>query len=192
MKSMLPNKDELIIRYAMDELDPSERVVVENAMQQDENLLIEVESIKSTYSRCRTSLPTLQAPQHLMDAVLNTAKEHSEANTRKAPVRYLVFRRISYAAAATVLLSAGVSWYYATGTSELVPVESTELRVAPVELQTPANAPWIDNQNILHLNTAGFGSVATTPDSTPTRLRPVEEVTGSSRPARQLQLTGTQ
>ncbi|MCC5926103.1 MAG: hypothetical protein JJU41_06030 [Bacteroidetes bacterium] len=193
MKSMLPNKDELIIRYVMDELDPSEKMLVESAMAEDENILIEVEALRSTFKRCVENMPGVSAPPDVLDTVVSKAQEFSAANRKQAPVRYLVFRRISYAAAATVLLSAGFSWYASTGTSDVLnQTETVELMASPTEVQPAANTPWIDHQNILHINTAGFGSVATTPDSTPTRLRPIEEVTAGNRPARQLHLTGTQ
>jgi len=190
---MLPNKDELVIRYVMQELDPSEKVIVEKAMGEDENLLIEVESLRSTYMRYASGLEKVNAPDSVLEHVLQSAEEIQMKAKSPAPVRYLVFRRISYAAAATVILSAGFSWYAATGSADShTTTESLEFSLTPIDLQSPSNTPWVDNQNILHINSAGFGSVATAPDSIPVRLRPVEDVIGTSRPARQLQLTGSQ
>jgi hypothetical protein len=71
-KSNLSSVDELCIKYVFDELDPSEITLVEQAMVEDENLLIEVESLKSTWRKLR-NMPDLHPPVHLSDSVLKLA-----------------------------------------------------------------------------------------------------------------------
>ena len=42
MKSKLPNDGELSVKYILKELDPSEELLVEQAMMEDDNTLIEI------------------------------------------------------------------------------------------------------------------------------------------------------
>lgn len=71
-KSNLSSVDELCIKYVFDELDPSEITLVEQSMVEDENLLIEVESLKSTWRKLR-NMPDLHPPVHLSESVLKMA-----------------------------------------------------------------------------------------------------------------------
>lgn len=73
-KSNLSSVDELCIKYVFDELDPSEVTLVEQAMVEDENLLIEVESLKSTWRKLK-NMPDLHPPAHLSDSVMKLAAE---------------------------------------------------------------------------------------------------------------------
>ena len=186
MKSTLPNNDELSIRYAMQELDPSEEMMVEEAMLNDENLLIEIESLRRTNKRLE-DLPRYDAPPALLDSVMEKAASY-EAKPAKN-VRYLTFRRVTYAAAATVLISAGVGWY-GMGESDMATPASTNQ--TPVLAQEPEqSSPWIDNRDVLHFNTAGIGAT-TIADSNASKLRPVDGQINNARTPRQVQLTGSQ
>ena len=75
-KPNMSNVDELCIKYVFDELDPSEITLVEQAMNHDQNLLIEVESLKSTWKKLR-NLPELTPPPNISEAVIDHAKEYS-------------------------------------------------------------------------------------------------------------------
>lgn len=191
MKSTLPNKDELTIRFVMGEIDPSEQVMMQKALAEDENLLIEVEALRQTYARCTRNLPDLNPPAQVQQAVLDRAVAQGSKSSQKAPVRYLTFRRLSYAAAATVVLSAGLGWNYMNIDSANIPASGNVQTAIPADIEPVMNTPWIDSRDILHINTAGVGNLATEPDSATGRLRPVDDLTPASRPARQLQLTGS-
>ncbi|MCH8495301.1 MAG: hypothetical protein LAT57_06680 [Balneolales bacterium] len=186
MKSTLPNNDELSIRYAMQELDPSEEIMVEEAMLNDDNLLIEIESLRRTNKRLE-DLPKYDAPPALLDSVMEKVASY-EAKPAKN-VRYLTFRRVTYAAAATVLISAGVGWY-GMGESDIVtPASANQV---PVLAQEPEqSSPWIDNRDVLHFNTAGIGA-STVADSNANKLRPIDGQVNTARTPRQVQLTGSQ
>lgn len=72
----MSNVDELCVKYVFDELDPSEVTFVEKAMLDDENLLIEVESLKSTWRKLK-KLPELEPPDNISQAIIEQAREHS-------------------------------------------------------------------------------------------------------------------
>lgn len=186
MKSKLPNADELSIKYVVNELDPSEELLVEQAMINDEDMLIEVESLRQTLKKCE-QLPYFSAPEHIIDAVMENAASYTPHTPKR--IGYTSFRRYSYAAAATVLISAGVTWYsYTQDAGSAVVMEMVDAPGLNVEQRVQ---PWIDNRDILHVNTAGFGTAAQL-DSAITPLRPLQDETMRSQPVRQLHLTGTQ
>jgi anti-sigma-K factor RskA len=186
MKSKLQNADELSIKYVVNELDPSEEMLVEQAMMHDEDLLIEVESLRQTLKKCE-SLPIFDAPNHVIQAVMEKVETYTPKKPQ--PIGYRSFKRYSYAAAATVLISAGTVWYTQTaGESSMLVMDEVETANYSVEAQA---SPWIDNRDILHLNTAGMNSSPTN-DSLNGKLRPIDGESVTSRPARQLHLTGAQ
>jgi len=75
-KPNMSNVDELCIKYVFDELDPSEITLVEQAMIHDQNLLIEVESLKSTWRKLK-KLPELTPPPNISEAIIDQAKDYS-------------------------------------------------------------------------------------------------------------------
>ncbi len=75
-KPNMSNVDELCVKYVFDELDPSEITLVEQAMIHDQNLLIEVESLKSTWKKIR-NLPELTPPPNISEAIIDQARDYS-------------------------------------------------------------------------------------------------------------------
>ncbi len=75
-KPNMSNVDELCIKYVFDELDPSEVTLVEQAMINDQNLLIEGESLKSTWKKLR-NLPELTPPPNISEAIMDQARDYS-------------------------------------------------------------------------------------------------------------------
>jgi hypothetical protein len=186
MKSKLQNADELSIKYVVNELDPSDEMLVEQAMMHDDDLLIEVESLRQTLKKFET-LPIIDAPNHVIQAVMETAESYKPK--KYEPLGYRSFKRYSYAAAATVLISAGTVWYTQTaGESNILVMDEMETVTYGAEAEA---SPWIDNRDILHLNTAGMSS-SPKKDSLNGKLRPIDGESVSTRPARQLHLTGAQ
>eukprot|EP00579_Thalassiosira_antarctica_P023677 CAMPEP_0201981284 /NCGR_PEP_ID=MMETSP0904-20121228/73048_1 /ASSEMBLY_ACC=CAM_ASM_000553 /TAXON_ID=420261 /ORGANISM="Thalassiosira antarctica, Strain CCMP982" /LENGTH=296 /DNA_ID=CAMNT_0048533817 /DNA_START=138 /DNA_END=1025 /DNA_ORIENTATION=+ len=78
MSSNMQINDEDCIRYLMREMDPSEEIEFEREMMSNENLLIEVESLRSTYNKVK-KLPLKQTPQDLLSKV----KEQAVMDQRK-------------------------------------------------------------------------------------------------------------
>lgn len=187
MKSKLPIDSELSVKYVMRELDPSEEMMVEQAMLDDENTLIEVESLRNTYKRVQ-NLPRYSAPNHIVEALVRASVQRPNESTRITPL--FSFRKISYAAAASLMIAGGATWYMQLGGS--TPLMVNDISEGSVYQATqPASNPWIDNKDILHVNGSGAGA-ENVPDTVLNKLRPIDGEVITVRPGRQLQLTGAQ
>ena len=66
----------------MKEMDPSEEMEFEKKIREDENLLIEVESLRAT-NRKLAGLPLQNPPKHLTQKIANEAKQLKEKKVRK-------------------------------------------------------------------------------------------------------------
>lgn len=213
----MQNVDELCIKYVLNELDPAERHIVEQAMRDDENVLIEVESLRSTLRRLN-NLPDIEPPKHVQKIILEKAAKESKKKST------LVYDRIAWAgllAAAVLLLVVGVNYFNVTGetgTQYNATIGLQEMEestgTAPVLLSQPAplipavtmqrNAvePWIDRQNVLQLQVSygPNGQVKLSPGTDNERtntavLRPVQPNNNNRQAvpaARDIQLTRTQ
>jgi hypothetical protein len=171
----------------MKELDPSEEMLVEQAMIDDENTLIEVESLRNTYKRVQ-NLPRYSAPNHILESLVNTSAVKTIEKSRITPL--FNFRKISYAAAASLMIAGGATWYMQIGGSETLMVnEATDGSMYQTSEQV--SNPWIDNKDILHVNGSGV-TADNVPDTVLNKLRPIDGEIITVRPGRQLQLTGAQ
>ena len=61
-----------IIRFLMDEMDPSEKISFEQRIRLDQDLLIEVESLK-TWQKTST-IPSFTTPKHLKEVIFDQAE----------------------------------------------------------------------------------------------------------------------
>ena len=187
MKSKLPNDSELCVKYIFRELDPSEEMLVEQAMIDDENTLIEVESLRNTYKRIQ-NLPRYSAPDHLVESLVRASVNRPRESSRITPL--FNFRKISYAAAASIMIVGGATWYTQQGeTPPLMVNDVGEESVYQVSRST--SAPWVDKKDILHVNGSGMDT-ENVPDTVFNKLRPVDSEVVMVRTGRQLQLTGAQ
>lgn len=186
MKSKLPNHEELSIRYVLNDLDPSEEVVIERLMGEDENVLIEVESLRNTYRKLG-NLPTINAPARLLDTIVEESASRATGKPKVTPVFNL--RNLSYAAAASILIAGGVIWQLNSGNYGLPMVMDEGVEETTNHEQY--SSPWIDRRDIMHVSTFGVGSELV-PDSVLNRLRPIDGETSLPQVPRQVQLTGTQ
>lgn len=171
------NEDNDCIRYLMKEMDPSEELLMERAMMEDEDLLIEVESMRQTLTKL-DKLPQMDPPSDVTDSIMEQAAEQAEKNRRSHNALAPVFK---YAVAATLALTvtAGGMWFYmgadqqqsgSTKTASVAPgnssrVTSSDLSNASLNNKgTTASTsresgvePWIDRNDILHFEDH-FGS----------------------------------
>lgn len=153
--SSMYNEDEhLCVKYVMNELDPSEIVMVENAIDEDENLLIEIESMRRTWKKL-DQLPEFNPPEELTNNLVSKAAAYN--STRR--IKYIglsskktqVFMAVAAILTATVTL--GLANIYNDNASlpagsemEVNQVITTESHAERAEM-----TPWIDNQNVLRL-----------------------------------------
>lgn len=180
MKQKLPNVEELTVKYALDELDPTEARLLDVAMRDDQDLLIEAESQRRTWAKVR-QLPPISAPQGLLDDTVRLAM----AARRKPAARILPMAPAwRWAAAACILVAASLP-FLPSGESSTAP--TAEATLATPDPQ-PRPQPWVDNQDVIRLQDA------TASTDSAGRLTPVNPNNTASTGAapRQLQLTGNQ
>ncbi|HBX67193.1 MAG TPA: hypothetical protein DEG32_13925, partial [Balneolaceae bacterium] len=90
------------IRYLMKEMDPSEEMEFEKQMREDENLLIEVESLRATQKRL-SALSTKNPPQNLTKKISDEAKQLQSEKLRSSKnITFFLKRGL----AAAILLAA--------------------------------------------------------------------------------------
>ena len=120
------------IRYLMKEMDPSEELLMERAMMEDEDLLIEVESMRQTLKKL-DQLPEVEPPSHVTKAIKDKAAEQAEKNRQHNKTLKPAFK---YAVAATLALtiSAGGAWLFIGGEK----TNSTQQQAATASVSSPA------------------------------------------------------
>lgn len=146
----MSNVDELCIKYVFDELDPSEITLVEQAMIADQNLLIEIESLKSTWRRLK-NLPEVSPPVNISDAIIHHARDYANqqqffGNKWNNPGLM--------ATAAIVVFSLLISTVY------LLPDEHSISYTVEVEESTGSNAdeknPAVENNSNFNISESGL------------------------------------
>lgn len=155
-----------IVRYLLSEMDPSEQQLFEQRMKEDENLLIDVESLRTVYQRI-SMLKPMDPPKHVSRKVLMQASHHLAMQQRRKQ------RSVWMAAAATLLvLFVGGSWLLGenpggaetigdvpieagTGAVEMTTVQPDEVTESSTEQGTSVETasqvtPWVDRNEELH------------------------------------------
>jgi hypothetical protein len=186
MKQKLPNVEELTVKYALDELDPTEIRLLKVAMDDDQDLLIEAESQRRTWARI-SRLPELSAPAGLLEDTVRMAV--AARQTQRSSILPLtpVWR---WAAAASILAILSMSFLTMTNQAALDETATADVADSSADSQNRTE-PWVDNQDVIRLqDTANAEGIM---DSAG-RLVPVNPNSPSATAIapRQLQLTGTQ
>lgn len=208
----MQNEDNDCIRYLMKEMDPSEELLMERAMMSDENLLIEVESMRQTFSKL-DGLPQMEPPSHLQQSILQKASEHA-AKKRNSHTAFNAAYKYAVAATLALTLTAGGMWYYVTGEGEEKAASSAS--GAPSQsLSTPAGLmfdnniqtasaseskvePWVDRNNVLHFEDyaarneeaiSGYDDIL---QRSTQKLQLIENPVFNYRPVQSIQLTGSE
>ena len=136
--------DEDCIRYLMREMDPSEEIEFEREMMSNENLLIEVESLRSTYNKVK-KLPLKQTPAEILEKVKKQAVSDQQKQLRSSFMLIGWFGK-TVAVAATILLLISVSVYFIDfGTLTSSPAQSTVISAGTVQ-------PWVDRNEIIKIS----------------------------------------
>ena len=136
--------DEDCIRYLMREMDPSEEIEFEREMMSNENLLIEVESLRSTYNKVK-KLPLKQTPAEILNKVKEQAVSDQQKRLRSS-FKLIGWFGKSVAVAATILLLISVSVYFIDfGTLTSSPTQTTVISAGTVQ-------PWVDRNEIINIS----------------------------------------
>jgi hypothetical protein len=182
------NTEESCIRYLMRELDPAEEIEFEREMLKDENLLIEVESLRKIYHKLG-SLPLMQPPQEITNKINNMAAEISISNSRPRVLLLYFSKAVASVAAALLLILAGIYFY-----GQPLNIEQYQPVVADaVEIMDEVH-PWVDRDDVIQ-----FAGTARQPNMTESlqsdvnqsysRLKLVSSETGLTTPNRKIVLT---
>lgn len=138
--------DEDCIRYLMREMDPSEEIEFEREMMSNENLLIEVESLRSTYNKVK-KLPLKQTPKELLSLVKEQAVIDQKKNLRRS-FKMIGWFGKSVAAVAAILLLVSVGLYvFDTGGDALSSSNSAQNITSAGNIQ-----PWVDRNEVIKVS----------------------------------------
>lgn len=208
------NEDNNCIRYLMREMDPSEEVLMERAMMEDENLLIEVESMRQTLQKL-DDLPEVKPPSHLTDAIIEKAAKHKE-DKRKKNIPIMPAVKYTVAAAVVLTVTAGGMWLSFDNLDNNIPSEGNVAAGSQpatsnsavnssflISTQTfdasvlPSNdrgiSPWRDRNDVIRFEDQ-FNSEKNKFDSilqtSTKKLRPIRDSFDTGEGIRALQLTG--
>ena len=137
------------IRYLMREMDPSEEIEFEREMMSDENLLIEVESLRCTLQKVG-KLPARSAPKLVLDNVVADAIKAQQQNIKESQ-RFAGWLTRSVAAAAVVILTVSTGYYVMndapTNSAETPSTVSTS-SMSP-QIKTKNIQPWVDRNEVI-------------------------------------------
>ena len=131
---------ELVYLYLMDELQAHERVELENAMMQDDELKNEFENIKETFNVIQSSAPTeadgrllINARQSLMRKIRQASEEKSSVSQLIEKIKYYFYHNYGLAlgGAVTLVVSIGIAYLMFIKTSQ-----NTAVLDKPIEFNT--------------------------------------------------------
>lgn len=166
----MSNIENRCIAYIYNEMDPSERLEFERELEQDDNLLIELESLKRTAASIN-KIKCVQPPESIVNSVKNDANSIKKRRKSTGVYRYL------FASAAITLftvLAYGAILVQEPGTSSSSDTDGSEISTASVTSTKNLSAappvkngeesrvsPWVDHEDVIHFHERfNRGSVA--------------------------------
>jgi hypothetical protein len=146
---MAPDDENDVIRYVMEEMDPSEEVLMERAMMEDDDLLIEVESMRHTMQRLN-DLPEKEPPAELTQSIVREAKTHQKHRRGWADVSPNMYK---YAAVLMIGICLGggmwffMNFYFGQRGNVRQATATISTQRLPVK---PQVKPWVDRHDIIY------------------------------------------
>lgn len=185
----MQKNEEVCIRYLMREMDPSEEIEFEREMMDDNNLLIEVESLRKTYQKVR-KVPHWEPPPDLSANIAKQAVSAQQEQIKRTSRRTFLMSR-SVAAAAVAILIISTTIYFSNG--EAYTQTDTINNAGNI---TEQFEPWVDRSNNLHF--AGTSIQANNPqplqlevDQSFSKLKLINSETGFAPSSRKIVLTSS-
>lgn len=177
------SREDGCIRYLMKEMDPSEEKEFERMMTEDEDLLIEVESLRLTHRKLN-QLPLKTPPEQITQNVLNDAKKLQSSRKKQ---RYHIPGKISgFAVAASVLITlfAG-SWF-------LMPSD-TPAGDDTLNANSAATVnPWVDRNEVIRFAGSPDAGLDAEMAKSMEKLRPVDVAAEWQGEGSPIQYTGSE
>ncbi len=192
-------KDIRSIAYLYNEMDPSEKLEFERDLNKDNDLLIEVESLRNVSEKLG-KIQSVEPPQELIEAI------HGIADKRNGTAKHSYWRTTLYATAALILIgmTSGIlllesSDNNSPGETEGASINTPILFDNPTSTSTSINrsgkvSPWVDNNEVIHFQDRLHASENAATDSifrkSFQKLTPVTDPAESRSLPRNLHLTG--
>ena len=199
-----------IIRFLMDEMDPSEKISFEKKIRLNQDLLIEVESLKKTWEKTN-AYPSFESPELVKEAIF--AKAEASINASSKSWNWIPQHGFKVAASFLVVATAIIAWntWMPTKQSEntgslYTPIDVQQSNVPLTtakdsDIENDANetgneiTPWVDHNHIIRFaGTTDFNlSKSSEINSTSqqnSKLRLVNDQTGYTGQNRKILLTG--
>ena len=176
------------IRYLMKEMDPSEEVEFEREMMEDENLLIEVESLRKTYQRLG-NLMLKHPPVHITEQVCKTAVRLQQENIKHSKRMIIYFARASAVAAVFLVIASTAVYFGSAEPGEEIGTQK-EVNTSGGKIE-----PWVDRNDILdiqdNLNAVRFQALQQEKDKSFNKLTLVNSPTGTNTSNQKILLTNS-
>ncbi len=201
-----------IIRFLMDEMDPSEKISFEKRIRLNQDLLIEVESLKKTWEKTN-AYPSLESPERVKEAIFAKAEASINASNKSWNWKWIPQHGFKVAASFLVMATALIAWNTWMPRNES---ESTGSLNTPIDVQqsnaplttakdsgtgSDANetdseiTPWVDHNHIIRFAGTTDFNLSQSPEINSTsqqnsKLRLVNDQTGYTGQSRKILLTG--
>jgi hypothetical protein len=190
----MQNDDNAVIRYLMKEMDPSEEVLMERAMMEDDDLLIEVESMRQTLGRL-DDLPEKEPPAELTESLIEKAAKQHKQQSLWPSIPPQVLR---YAAVLVIGMGLGSGLWMAlsssSGESTDYDLSSLTTTFEQVEQLNADVKPWVDRENVIYYQDI-FNSQSSDykaiRETSMKKLTPVTESLYRNSGSTNIQLTGS-
>jgi anti-sigma factor RsiW len=183
------------IAYLFKEMDPSEKVEFERLLRKNDNLLIEVESLRNISSRI-DQLPEISAPDTVIQSVCEQASERKKSSkiVRSKPFYFATAALLSIGFMAGALLIESDETASNTENASVGSVGSIQATSTNNAAGTAADreiTPWVDENNILHYTGLESDRSDSLLENSYRRLTPVTNPSQNSSYQRNLHLTGS-
>lgn len=193
----MQNEDNAVIRYLMKEMDPSEEVLMERAMMEDDDLLIEVESMRQTLQRL-DDLPEKSPPAELSETIVRQAAEQKQKTSVWPSIPSEAYK---YAAVLLIGIGMGSGLLLYLDSSSPADTDmgneaSISTNIQPANTTKASDAePWVDRDNVIYFQDM-FNTESSTYDmimqTSMNKLKPVNNQSLQPNPnSRNVQLTGS-
>ena len=149
------NNDEGCIRYLMQEMDPAEEIEFEREMLKNQDLLIEVESLRRTDKKLG-KLPLINPPNVVLEQIKQNAVRIQKEKTQRSKTLFFNFTRALASVAAVFMILSITLYYYTNLKITLIDKTST--------IQATKNSivlPWVDKNEIIKFAGTEYRSVPT-------------------------------
>ncbi|PKD45065.1 anti-sigma factor family protein [Rhodohalobacter barkolensis] len=180
------------VAYLFNEMDPSEQVEFERKLRENENLLIEVESLRNIRNKFE-ELPKISAPDRVIQSICERASEQSTSTsiTRKKPFYFAAAALLSIGFMAGALVMDSDNSTGDAGAASFGSVGSATGTVQSEGNLDREISPWVDRNDILHFSGIEQESSDSLLKDSYQRLTPVNNRLENSVYQRNLHLTGS-